>query len=195
MEIQQQQPISRVKAPVTRNAYVQLGALLGVALLAFVVTWFLIRGGNGSQKVALPPVGKPAIVTEKQLHALAAESRLPIYWAGPRSGAYELTRAADGRVWIRYLQSPSEVGARVAKYLTIGTYPTKTAFLAIKRAAVRRGGVSLKIDRGGLLVFNTSTPTSVYFGYPKGAYQVEVFDPSPQQARSLVLAGRIKPID
>lgn len=193
MEIQQQgQPISRVKT--SKNAYLQLGALLLVALVAFLATWFLVRGGNGSDKVALPAVGKPAIVSEKQLHALAAQSKSPIYWAGPKSGAYELTRASDGRVWVRYLQSPAQVGTRAAKYLTVGTYPTKIAFVALKRAAGRPGGLSLKLDKGGLLVFNTHTPTSVYFGYPKSGYQVEVFDPSPQQARSLVLAGSIKPI-
>ena len=36
--------------------------------------------------------------------------------------------------------------------------------------------------------------TTVDFGYPGAKYQVEVYDPSPQQARSLVLAGTIVPI-
>lgn len=193
MEMQQQgQPVSRVRAP--KNSYVQLAALLGVALIAFVVTWFLIRGGDSSKSAKLPPVGKPAIVTEGQLRALAAKSKLPVYWAGSKSGAYELTRASDGRVWIRYLASAGQLGTSAAKFLTVGTYPTTTAFVGLRRAAKLPGGVSLKIDNGGLLVFNTRTPTSVYFAYPDAKYQVEVFDPSPQQARSQVLTGKITPI-
>jgi hypothetical protein len=35
---------------------------------------------------------------------------------------------------------------------------------------------------------------SVYFSYPRSGYQVEVYDPSPQQARTLVLGGKITPI-
>lgn len=192
MEIQQQgQPVSRVRAP--KNYYVQLAALLGVALIAFVVTWLLIRGGS-STSAKLPPVGKPTIVTEGQLRTLAAKSKLPVYWAGAKTGAYELTRASDGRVWIRYLDSPDQVGTSAAKFLTVGTYPTTTAFVGLRRAAKLPGGLSLKVDNGGLLVFNTRTPTSVYFAYPKSNYQVEVFDPSPQQARSLVLTGKITPV-
>jgi hypothetical protein len=34
----------------------------------------------------------------------------------------------------------------------------------------------------------------VYFSYPGATYQVEVFDPSAKQARTLVLAGKITPI-
>jgi hypothetical protein len=76
----------------------------------------------------------------------------------------------------------------------VGTYPSKAAFLSIRRAARRPGGLSLRLGTNGLLVFNTNTPTSVYFSYPAANYQVEVYDPSPQQARTLVLAGKIAPI-
>ena len=92
------------------------------------------------------------------------------------------------------MPSANKVGDRTPSYLTVGTYPTKQAFSAIKSAAARQGAVSAKIDQGGLLVFNNSTPKSVYFSYPKSGYQVEVYDPSPLQARSLVLGGSIKPI-
>jgi hypothetical protein len=200
MELQQQQQqrghtIQQVKTPSLRP-YLQLCALLLIALVALAVTWFLVRDGNDNSTVAIPPVGKPAIVTEAQLHAVARQAKFPVYWAGPKSGAaYELTRAGDGRVWVRYLQTPNQLGTRAAKYLTVGTYPSAHAFVSIQRAARRQGGVSLKIANGGLLVFNAKTPTSVYFGYPKAHYQVEVFDPSSQQARGLVLAGNVTPVD
>jgi len=169
-----------------------LAALLVVAIILFAV--MLLTRGHSAKTMLLPPVGTPAGVSESQLKALASQLTHPIYWAGPKPGAYELTRTTDGRIYIRYLPSADKVGDRTPSYLTVGTYPTKQAFPAINRAAARQGGVSANIDQGGLLVFNNSTPKSVYFSYPKSGYQVEVYDPSPQQARTLVLGGKITPV-
>jgi len=169
-----------------------LVALLVTALIV-LATMLLLRG-HATGKTTLPPVGTPAAVSKSQLKALAEQSKQPIYWAGSKPGAYELTRTTDGRIYIRYLPSADKVGDRTPDYLTVGTYPAKQAFSAIQRAAARQGAVSANIDRGGLLVFNNSTPKSVYFSYPKSGYQVEVYDPSPQQARTLVLGGMITPI-
>jgi len=169
--------------------------LLGLVMFAALVLGFvLLFRGHDAAKATLPPVGVPAAVSESQLKALAAETDHPIYWAGPKKATYELTRTTDGRIYVRYLPSSTELGNRSPRYLTIGTYPTKRAFQAIQRAGARKGGVAVKIDHGGLLVFNQATPKSVYFGYPKTAYQVEVFDPSPMQARALVLDGSVTAI-
>jgi len=168
-----------------------LVALLLIALISFGAL-LLLRGHGG--KTTLPPVGSPAAVSESQLKSLASQSSQPIYWAGPKHGTYELTRTTDGRTYIRYLPSADKVGDRTPNYLTVGTYPTKQAFSALRRAAARDGAVSANVDHGGLLVFNNSAPKSVYFSYTKSGYQVEVYDPSPLQARGLVLSGSIKPI-
>ena len=168
-----------------------LVAVLLIALISFGAL-LTLRGHEG--KPTLPPVGSPAAVSESQLKSLASESSQPIYWAGPKHGTYELTRTTDGRTYIRYLPSADKVGDRTPNYLTVGTYPTKQAFSALRRAAARDGAVSANVDHGGLLVFNNSAPKSVYFSYPKSGYQVEVYDPSPLQARGLVLSGSIKPI-
>ena len=158
------------------------------------MTLILLTLRRHEGKTTLPPVGSPAAVSESQLKSLASESSQPIYWAGPKHGTYELTRTTDGRTYIRYLPSADKVGDRTPNYLTVGTYPTKQAFSALRRAAARDGAVSANVDHGGLLVFNNSAPKSVYFSYPKSGYQVEVYDPSPLQARGLVLSGSIKPI-
>jgi hypothetical protein len=168
-----------------------LVALLLIALISFGALLTLRAHGG---KTTLPPVGSPAAVSESQLKSLASQSSQPIYWAGPKHGTYELTRTTDGRTYIRYLPSADKVGDRTPNYLTVGTYPTKQAFSALKRAAARDGAVSANVDHGGLLVFNNGAPKSVYFSYPKSGYQVEVYDPSPLQARGLVLSGSIKPI-
>ena len=167
-------------------------ALVGIAIVIFAVVWFVVRGSTTS--ASLPKVGAPAPVSEAQLTKLAATTDHPVYWAGKKSGTYELTRTTDGRIYVRYLPSTAQVGDSAPRYLTVGTYPQKNAFASIRRAAARPGAISLKIANGGLMVFNQLTPKSVYFGYPKTNYQVEVYDPSPQQARSLVLAGSVVPI-
>jgi hypothetical protein len=169
-----------------------LGALVVAAALALVVIWIFGRGGGG--KVSLPAGQGPAAVSQAQLKELAAETNHKVYWAGPKPGAYELTRTTDGRIYVRYLPSAAKVGDRSAKYLTVGTYAGKNPFRSLQRAARRRGAVALKLGNNGLLVFNASTPKSVYFSYPGANYQVEVYDPSPEQARTLVLSGAIKPV-
>jgi hypothetical protein len=166
-------------------------ALVTAAALALFAIWIVSRGGSD---VSLPPGPAPAAVSEAQLDKLASQTDHPVYWAGAKSGAYELTRTTDGRIYVRYLPSVANVGDPSANYLTVGTYPEKDAFRSLQRAAHRPGAVSAKLPDNGLLVFNASAPNSVYFGYPNAGYQVEVYDPSPEQARTLVLSGTVKPI-
>jgi hypothetical protein len=166
-------------------------ALVAAAVLVLVVIWVMLRGENN---VSLPAGPAPAAVSKTQLEKLASETKHPVYWADTKPGAYELTRTTDGRIYIRYLSSATQVGDPSAEYLTVGTYPEKNAFRSIQRAAHRPGAVSAKLANDGLLVFNAATAKSVYFGYPRADYQVEVFDPSPEQARTLVLNGTVKPI-
>jgi hypothetical protein len=68
------------------------------------------------------------------------------------------------------------------------------AVAALRRVAAR-GGVGLETSGGGFAYYGRSKPTSVYYASPQApGYQVEVFDPSPRRARSLVLSDRIRPI-
>lgn len=169
-------------------------SLIGLLVIGIgaLVAAFMLRGDHNAT-TALPAVGSgPAAVSEAQLKVLAKHSSLPVYWAG-KAGSYELTRTTDGRIYIRYLPAGAKIG-NTTGYLTIGTYPDPHAFRSIRRAAARPGGVSAKLANGGLLVFNSHAPKSVYFGYPDARYQVEVFDPSPTQARTLVLSGKVVPI-
>ncbi|MDQ2910170.1 MAG: hypothetical protein M3R26_02535 [Actinomycetota bacterium] len=177
-----------------RRPHLQLGVLvLAVALAAFVVVWLLLRDGH---KTTIPaPNAGPTLVSQAQLEHLADSVDHPVYWAGPKDAfSYELTQTTDGRIFIRYLPRGVKAGDRRPDFLVVGTYSQPHSFVELKRAAKREGSVSVGIANGGLVVFNSKKPTSVYFGYPDAKYQVEVFTPSGETARSLVLTGQIKPI-
>jgi len=76
----------------------------------------------------------------------------------------------------------------------VGTYKQSHGYANLRRAAKRPGSISRAIAGGGLLVYTSQTPTSVYFSYPGAGYQVEVYAPSAETARSLVRAGETTPV-
>jgi hypothetical protein len=175
-----------------RPQHLQLLVLgVAVAAAAVIVVWLLVSNGSTS---APSRASGPAIVSQAQLERFAQSVDHPVFWAGPKPGfSYELT-SAKGRVWVRYLPGGVSAGDRRADFLVVGTYEQPHSFSNLLRAARRPGGVSRRISDGGLLVFNTQRPTSVYFSYPGAKYQVEVYTSSSKTARSLVSAGKIEPV-
>jgi hypothetical protein len=187
----------KTMAPETRTIgipHLRIAALVAVAAAAFFIVWLVLRDdGKTSSRTA---TGAAGTASQAQLEDLADSTNHPVYWAGPRNDvSYELTKTNDGRIFIRYLPPGVKAGDPRASFLAIGTYPRTNAFRDLQRAARRQGAVSVKIENGGLLVFNEGRPTNVYFSYPNATYQVEVFSPSARTARSLVLTGKIKPIE
>ena len=172
-----------------RHPKVRLGAAIAVALLIAFVVWLLVRGG--SPKPAQAPERAGAVPASRAaLAALARSSRSPIYWAGPRAGyTYELTRTADGRVFVRYLPAGVRVGS-VDPYLTVGTYPFARAYAVTTRLALAKGAQRVSIP-GGVGFYETSTPTNVYLAFPSVNAQIEVYDPSAAQALGLATSGQI----
>ncbi len=156
-----------VRRPAARGGRLAPLALLGLAVVvaAGVVAWLLLRGTGGGG-VAVQPA---TLVSQAQLQQLAASVDHPVYWAGPKSGySYELTTTSNGRFYVRYLPAGVKAGDTRPKTLPIGN--------------------------GGLALFSSKAPTSAYFSYPDAKYQVEVYDPSGDHARKLVVAGQIVPI-
>jgi hypothetical protein len=180
------------RAPRRRPQQLSLIVLgLGIGVAAVVVAWFVLQGGS-SNKVS--PNDRPVIVSQAQLEHFASGLDYPLYWAGPKTGfSYELT-AANGRAWVRYLPAGVGAGDPRSDFLVVGTYKQPHSYANLRRAADRAGSVSRKIDGSGLMVYSAAKPTSVYFGYPGSDFQVEVYTHSTTTARSLVLAGAIKPL-
>jgi hypothetical protein len=174
-----------------RMPQVRLGALVVLAVLVGLVLWLAF--GRDNSKTAKPAPATAA--TPASLRSLAASVRHPVYWAGARAGfKYELTRTADGRIYIRYLPAGVAIGDTHANYLAIGTYPVKDAVAAVKGIAKREKTSTLGLSGGGVAVQDRDHPTSVYFAYPGSSYEVEVYDPSPARARQLVLSGQISAV-
>jgi hypothetical protein len=129
----------------------------------------------------------------KGLQSLAAVG-IPIYWAGERPGVtYEMTKAEDNRVFVRYLSAGEKLGTKTP-YLTIGTYPMKRAFAVTTRLARTGGSVAIPIGHGGVAFYSRARPTNVYLAYPGSTAQVEVYDPARGAAQQLVFSGRVVPV-
>lgn len=182
-----------ITVPSLRLPHFRLGALIAVGLAAFLIGWMAMNRG-GDDAPPAPGSGASA-ASESELKAFADSATHPVYWAGPKEGhTYELTQTTNGFVYVRYLPEGTEVGDPRSRFLTIGTYPRPGAFAELQRAAKAKGSVSVKIGEGGLAVFSEARPTSVYVGYPDAKYQVEVFHPSPDEARRLALSGQVIPV-
>ena len=164
-------------------------ALVAAAALVVVL---VVRDGDEDETAAFPT--EPVASSVAGLRAFATAIGHPVYWAGPlKPYTYELRLTKQGRVFVRYLPNGVDVGDPRASFLTVATYPVAGAVAALRSAAAR-GGVGFETG-GGFAYYDRSKPTSVYYATPRApGYQVEVFDPSPRRARSLVLSGRIRRI-
>jgi hypothetical protein len=186
-------------SPRRRAPKLRLGALAALAVAGAATAWvFAGRWDEGSSSkasapagVAAPAVAPPRLVSASELGEVAASAG-PVYWIGARRTArYELTQAPQGRVFVRYLTSASQVGSQRPDFLAIATYAQANAYAAIQAAAKRPGAVTIRPAGGGLAVYDRARPTSIFLAYPRGSHQIEVYAPSPAQARRLVATGAV----
>jgi hypothetical protein len=177
----------------------RLGAVIAIAIAAGLGIWLATRdtGGNSSSASPTTPssTGKQVVpITTQGLETLVAALQRPIYWAGERvKTTYELTRLGDGRIYIRYLADGTKVGSPKPA-LTIGTYPDTSAASDVSRSASESGSVRVPAPKGAVAFYSKRRPTNVYLAFPGAAYQVELYDPNPYQARALVRTGKIVPV-
>ena len=164
-----------------------------VGPLIFLVT----RGGDDDESAATgsaPSVqtGVPTVLSESDLRAFGRAQAVPVYWAGPQPNRrYELTRTANGRIYIRYLTPSAQVGSKQARFLTVGTYPARTPTARCRpsdgvRARSRFGRSPARSWSG------RRRSAQVYFSFPAAKFQVEVYAPEAGRAKSLVLDGRVE---
>jgi hypothetical protein len=170
---------------------VRLGAVLAVAAAVAVMAWIVVRDDGGEES----STGAPVAASVEDLRELSGTLGHPVYWAGEREGTtYELTRAENGNVFIRYLPEGTELDDERPMFLTVGTYPYPNAYAAVRSASRTRGAFVRRVAGGGLAVSRRNLPRSVYLAYPRSNLLLEVYDPSPQRARRLVLSGQVRPV-
>jgi hypothetical protein len=186
---------------------VRIGAVVAVGLAAAFVAW-LAFGGRGSGRAdatttvaerartgSATSAATPSIVTVGRLRAVAAASAVPFYWVGSRSGTrLELTRAAGGTVFVRYL--PPGVPAGDSRgFLTIATYPEANAFGDVERAATANAASkTVSLAGGGIAVYDPPNATNVHLAYPGQPYQIELYAPQHGLALRLVESGAVRPV-
>jgi hypothetical protein len=179
-----------------RASRLRLGAAIAIGLAAALLVWLAVGRGAGDSPSASGRASgevEPSIMSAEELRDLAASASVPLYWAGPRSGArYEVTRTRTGSVYLRYLPPALRVGD-LEPALTVVTYPQDRALDRLKANAGKRSS-RIPLPDGGLAVIDPSRPTNVHFAYPGQAVQVEVYAPSAGLARRLVLAGDVRPL-
>ena len=186
----------RLTSPWARRPNVRVGAVITVAIAVAFVVWLLVRGGDsntpGTGSTSTGQATGPAAATTDELRALSDDLGHPIYWIGELPNrTYELTRTSDNRVFIRYLPKGVPVGIREAAYTIVGTYPVENAYKVLQTLAKKPDESSFSAPADGLAVYSTTQPNNVYLAYPGSNLQIEVFDPSPQQARRLITSGQV----
>jgi hypothetical protein len=186
----------RLTSPWARRPKVRVGAVIAVAIAVAFVAWLLVRGEDsntpGTGSTSIGQATGPAAATADELRALSDDLGHPIYWIGEvPNRTYELTRTSDNRVFIRYLPKGVPVGIRQAAYTIVGTYPVDNAYKVLQTLAKKPDESSFSAPSGGFAVYSTTQPNNVYLAYPGSNLQIEVYDPSPQQARRLITSGQV----
>ena len=171
-----------------RKFWVLVPALVFVIAVGGGAGWFFLRDDGGVAAKRAPAT----TASVRALASLAATVGHPVYWAGPKDGyRYELTRTADGRIYIRYLPADVAVGTSAPNYLTVGTYPVKDALATVSAIGAKPGASLLKLAGGAVAAIDPDHPLSTYIAYPGSGYEIEVYDPSPGQSRQVVTSGAV----
>jgi hypothetical protein len=180
--------------PWAQRQEVRVGAVIAVALAIGLVVWLVaIRGGGSSRAKATASIA-PSAASPDRLRSLAKDVGHPIYWIGPAANTmYELTKTPSGRIFIRYLTKGVAIGSPTS-YTFIGTYPFSNAYGTLKGLAKKNTDESFDAPAAGLAVYAKARPTNIYLAYPGSNIEIEVFDPSPSRARSLIRQGRVAPV-
>ena len=182
-------PPQRVEAKPRKH--VRALAAFGVVLAASVAASLLLLR-NGDDQAA--PVTSAAVeVSPAELATRADELGAPVYWAGAFPGrALELTASKTGS-FVRYLPAGAPVGGE-DRTLTIATYPMADAYATAAGRAKADGMTSSRTKNGGLAVWSTEQPTSVYVAWPGVRSLVEVYAPRAAAARATALSARLRPV-
>jgi hypothetical protein len=185
-------PSRRRRRPSRRLIVAMVLAAVIAAAAAYAATTLL--GGDDITPVAQP--GTPAVVATSGVQAVAAKVGHDVYGvATPAGTRTEVTRGTNGEVWVRYLTQGAAAGDKRANFLTIGTYRQSNALAAAQEAAKSNGQRASALPGGGIMLWSTERPTSVYVARPGSDLLVEVYSPDADQAKALARSGAVVPLN
>jgi hypothetical protein len=165
-----------------------------VASLRRLVRAGRIKSVNASTSAAPARSETTLAASPAALIKLSATLGRPVYWLGRISHLhYELTEDSDGRVYLRYLPAGVAAGAQ-QPYLTVAAYPFANALAATRAAGKHAGSKEIELAGGAVAFFSKQRPTNIYVAFPGVNEQIEIFDPSAQEAHRLVSAHRLRPL-
>ena len=184
-------PVAPAEAPAQprrrRRPVLLWSALVILAVGSTTAGFLLLRGDDRTE------AGAPAAVSAEALTSFASSHDGPVYWFGPMAARkLELTSTSAG-TFVRYLPLSASIGDK-ARTITVGTYPMHNAYATAVARAKTTQMTSRKTAGGGLAVWSTARPTSVYLAFPGVPHLVEVYAPDADAARTLALSGRIRPV-
>lgn len=165
--------------------------MLVLALIVGLVTWFFTARDDNSSK---SNKATATVVSEQGLQKLVGALSEPAFWVGPEKGArYAVEQRSNGQVYVRYLTA--RMNADTVATLTVGTYPMKNAYARTVAIGKKSGWKRLATGIDGPVAFTRNTlPRNVYIAQPGFDYQIEIYDPTPGRAATLVQAGRALPV-
>ena len=172
-----------------RLAFASAGLVVLVAASTAAAFLFL----RGDARIGQSEAGAPTAMSEAKLAAFADSHDGTVYWAGPIvSRKLELTTTGAG-TFVRYLPLGASIGSS-ERAMTVATYPLRNAYATAFARAKNAQMTSRETAGGGLVVWSRTRPTSVYLAFPGVPHLVEVYAPDAEQARTLALSGRIRPV-
>jgi hypothetical protein len=161
---------------------------VAVLMIGLVGTWFARHGSEPQQSSAAGPV----LATREQLAQIAEASGHSLYWAGDLGRTTFETTVSGRDVYVRYLDEPSQVGT-ASRRLTVGTYERSDAYRLVTDLAAVPGATVRQLKAGALVVVPAGS-TSAYFAFRGSGLLMEVYDPTPGRAFTLVTSGAVQPI-
>jgi hypothetical protein len=175
--------------------------LLLVALVVAVVsgavalTAWLVSDDGDSTAATQPADAVQVARSGRQLARLADPVGHAVYWIGPMAGQqYEFTATEDGRAYVRYLPRGASAGDPRPSFVTVGTYLLENAFAVTRATSRRQDARHVQAPAGAIAFYTTARPQSVYLAYEGSDLQIEVFHPTPREARRLVESGSVRPV-
>ena len=178
----------RPSSPRSRWRRAVVAAVVASLAIALVGTWFARQGSEPAPASAAGPV----LATREQLVQIADASGHSLYWAGDLGRTTFETTVSGRDVYVRYLDEPSEVGT-TSHRLTVGTYERSDAYSLVTHLAAVPGATVRQLKAGALVVVPAGS-TSAYFAFRGSGLLMEVYDPTPGRAFTLVTSGAVQPI-